>query len=163
MSLIASALPSWNSTSCFTFEKGKHRKWNFNLVVHSQYNHAKLPVTHKHSELNIVTSITSTSWISYHDCQCIASYFFIFQMCNRKWNFDLVAYLQWNCTKWPVFHLHPELNMCSLFPLKLVLLLSICNQWKDLNISCFQLSLRNYCLNFCACFLLLWMLSKFIV
>ena len=34
-----------------------NRKWNFRLVVHSQQNHAKLPVSYIYPELNIVQSI----------------------------------------------------------------------------------------------------------
>ena len=51
-------------------------------------------------------------------------------MCNRIWNFNLVAYLQLNRTKLPVFHLLPELNIVQSISslLHSVLLLSIPKQ-----------------------------------
>ena len=50
-----------------------NRKLNFKLVIHSQKNHEKLPVSHIHLELYIVQSIYLLI-LYYHHYQCRTCY-----------------------------------------------------------------------------------------
>ena len=53
----------------------------------------------------------NTSWIIYYYYKCKISFFFILQMFNKKWYFNLVVCFNWNHLKLPVFHLLPELSI----------------------------------------------------